>query len=272
MLALDNRVKSEACLQGPMATFIFAFAPLVILAAIVTAPWYPSFLPKGIARSREGSIPSARPNEQVSIREIGPHDPRLSLVNGHDLVSSYQGPAKLQRALEQNEAQALSLVSADYDEDGVPDLVSGYAYDGHGIITVHRGNVDSIYPNAPEAKQGIADGTFTDAPFLSPARVFAAPVAADFIGAGDFDGDSHWDVVVASRTHNALYLLSGDGHGGFQPAKEIPLRGVVTAMTTGEINRADGLTDVVVGVTTERGAEALVFEGPEGALKAQAEV
>ena len=171
MLALDNRVKSEAGLHGPMATFIFAFAPLVILAAIVTAPWYPSFLPKGIARSREGSIPSARLNEQVSIRTSGSHDPTLSLADGHDLVTAYQGPAKLQRALEQNEAQARSLASADFDEDGVPDLVGGYAYAGRGIITVHRGNADSIYPNTPEARQRKADGTFTAAPFLSPALV-----------------------------------------------------------------------------------------------------
>ena len=146
-----------------------AYPPLVILAAIVTAPWYPSFLPKGIARSREGSIPSARLNELVSIRKINPPDPRLSLANGHDLISAYQGPAKLQRALEQNEAQARSLASADFDEDGIPDLVGGYAYAGRGIITVHRGNADSIYPNTPEARQRKADGTFTAAPFVSPA-------------------------------------------------------------------------------------------------------
>src|SRR5207244_4906603 len=100
------------------------------------------------------------------------------------------------------------------------------------IVTLLLGNVDSIYPNAPEAKQRKANGTFTDAPFLSPARVFGAPVAADFIGEGDFDGDSHWDVVIASRTRNALYLFSGDGHGGFASPAEIDLAGPVTALTT----------------------------------------
>jgi hypothetical protein len=33
----------------------------------------------------------------------------------------------------------------------VPDLIGGYAVPSGGIITLHRGNVDSIYPNAPEA-------------------------------------------------------------------------------------------------------------------------
>src|SRR5437660_4637948 len=272
MLALDNRVKSEAGLHGPMATFIFAFAPLVILAAIVTAPWYPSFLPKGIARSREGSIPSARLNEQVSIREIGPHDPRLSLVNGHDLVSSYQGPAKLQRALEQNEAQALSLASADFDEDGVPDLVSGYAYDGRGIITVHRGNVDAIYPNTPEARQRKANGTFTAAPFLSPASAIELEAAAAFLGTGDFDADGHWDIVFAARGGMALHFLPGDGKGGFGPEKEIRLVGGVTALVTGEINRPDGLTDLVIGIDGEQGSQVCMLEGPLGAMHAQPEL
>lgn len=39
-----------------------------------------------------------------------------------------------------------------------------------------------------------------------------------------------------------------------------------------EINRADGLIDIVVGVVADDGPKALVFEGPEGALKARPEV
>src|SRR2546425_792916 len=214
----------------------------------------------------------ARLSKTISIHAAGRGNPTINLSDGHDVLISYVGSDELRQVLEKNQAEPLSLASADFDEDGVPDLISGYSYHGRGIITLLRGNVDSIYPNAPEAKERKANGTFTDAPFLSPAQVFSAPVAADFVGAGDFDGDSHWDVVVASRTHNALYLLSGDGHGGFQPAKEIPLRGVVTAMTTGEIKRAGGLTDVVIGVDGEDGPKLMVFEGPEGALRAQPEV
>jgi hypothetical protein len=175
-------------------------------------------------------------------------------------------------ALEQNRAEARSLASADFDEDGVPDLVSGYAGPDGGIVTIHRGNVDSIYPNAPEAKQRKAEGTFTDAPFLSPALVFSVPEAVDFVGAGDFDGDSHWDVVAARKGGDKLHLLSGDGKGGLGPAKQIEVAGGVTAMAVGEINRRDGLDDVVVGVTTGDGTKVLVFEGPEGALRATPEV
>jgi CSLREA domain-containing protein len=68
-----------------------------------------------------------------------------------------------------------------------------------------------------------------------------------------------------------LYLLTGNGHGDFSPPRIIELPGVLTAFVTGEINRADGIADVVVGVSTKEGARLLVFEGPNGALKAKPE-
>src|SRR5438552_2815722 len=223
-----------------------------------------------LADNQPGEL--ARLSADVSVRAAGRGNPSISLNDGHDLLTSYAGPEELRNALEQNQAEPLSLASADFDEDGVPDLVSGYSYNGQGIVTLWRGNVDSIYPHGPEAKQRKANGTFTDAPFLSPARVFGSPVAADFIGAGDFDADGHWDVVIGSRAHNALYLLSGDGRGDLSLTKEISLPGVVTAMTTGEINRRDGLTDVVVGIDDQDEPKVMVFEGPEGALRAESEV
>src|SRR6185369_16675644 len=134
-----------------------------------------------------------------------------------------------------------------------------------------RGNVDSIYPNEPAAKQRLASGRFTQAPFLSPALLFDSPAAVDFVGAGDFDGDSHWDVVIASHSRNSLFLFSGNGKGSFAPAKETKLPGMATAFVVGEINRSDGLADIVVGINGPDGPAVLVFEGPEGALRASPE-
>src|SRR2546428_11805024 len=223
---------------------------LIQILVLCTIPFLARPFAKGKSNNTQHGKPQpaklARLSETVSIHAAGRGNPTINLSDGHDLLTSYVGPDELRQALEENLAEPLSLASADFDEDGVPDLISGYAHNGQGIVTLLRGNVDSIYPNAPEAKQRKANGTFTDAPFLSPAQVFSAPVAADFIGTGDFDGDSHWDVVVGSRTHSSLYLLSGDGHRGFALTREIPLPGVITAMTTGEINRRDGLDDVVV--------------------------
>jgi hypothetical protein len=213
----------------------------------------------------------ARFSESLSVRAAGRGNPTINLSDGREILTSYAGPAELRQALEQNKAEGQSLAAADFDEDGVPDLVSGYSHNGRGIVMLQRGNVDSIYPNTQEAKQRKANGAFTQAPFLSSGQAFDLPLAADFIGAGDFDGDGHWDIVSASRIGKALYLLSGDGHGGFDQAQEISLPGVVTAMTTGEVNRRDGLTDAIIGVRNETESQVMVFEGPNGALRAEPE-
>jgi len=220
---------------------------------------------------KPAAIDHAHLNEAVSLHAAGRGNPYINLSDGRDMITGYDGPVELVEALEQNRAKPLSLASADFDEDGVADLVSGYAGPGGGIITLHRGNVDSIYPNAPEAKQRQAEGAFTDSPFLSPARVFLVAESADYLASGDFDGDSHWDVVAAAQGGDRLYLLSGDGKGGFSDAKGISLPGRVTALTVGEINRRDGLDDLAVGIMEENGPKALVFEGPEGALRSSPE-
>lgn len=221
--------------------------------------------------SKASAIPRARLSQTISVHASGRGNPSINLNDGRDVLTSYLGPAALAQALQRNEAEPLALASADFDEDGVPDLICGYAHSISGIITRLRGNVDSIYENSPEAQRRKATGEFTDAPFLSPARVFALPIEPEFLGAGDFDGDGHWDIVAASRTSDALYLLPGDGRGGFGEAKRVALPGTVTALVTGEINRRDGLDDVVVAVNGQHGPKALVFEGPEGALKAKPE-
>src|SRR6185295_9734172 len=127
-------------------------------------------------------------------------------------------------------------------------------------------------PHSPEAAIHKTAGAVTDAPFLSPAGVLAAPEAGDFIGAGDFDADGRLDVVTAARGGTALYLLRGDGNGGLQEPKKIELPGTLSALVVGEINRRDGLADIAAAVMTPRGAKALVFEGPEGALTAEPEI
>ena len=166
-------------------------------------------------------------------------------------------------------AQPLSVATADFDEDGMPDLASGYATGGGaGAIAIHRGNVDALWPYGAALRHG------TPPAFLPDARVVAIPEEPDFLGAGDFDADGHWDLVAAHRGSSALWLLRGDGHGGFYPAERIALPSAVTALVTGELNRPDGLTDIAVAVAggSGGGAQVLVFEGPGGALRGEPEV
>jgi hypothetical protein len=211
-------------------------------------------------------------DSSVVVHAAGRGNPWVNLKDGLDLPAVYNGAARLTQALEREQVQPLGLAAADFDEDGVPDLVSSYAAPTGGILALHRGNVDTIYPNSPTAQQRRLGGAFTDAPFLSPASTFELPVAPDFMGAGDLNGDGHQDVVIAVRGGELLYLLPGDGQGSFGPDEGIPLPGGVTAMAVGEINRRDGLEDVAVGVAGPAGPMVLVFEWPTGALRGEPEV
>src|SRR5262245_5730631 len=155
--------------------------------------------------------------------------------------------------------QPLALASGDFDEDGMPDLLSGYASGDAGVIKRRRGNIAAVYPGARDTKS--AERETIVAPFHDAEGVTGLPVAPDFIGAGDFDADGHLDVVVASHGVERLYWLSGDGHGDFGYAQSVEIPGRVTAMITGEINRADGLADVIVGVNGPGGPQLLVRSG-----------
>lgn len=242
--------------------------PILAIALMVTSA-IPNW--RDSAASTPSAKQRARMSEQISVHSPRRGNSRLNSSDGRELITSYTGPSELIRVLDRNQAEPLSLCSADFDEDGVPDLIAGYAGPNGGIVTLLRGNVDSIYPNAPEAQERRSAGAFTDAPFLSPALVFSVREAADFIGAGDFDGDSHLDVVTAARESNELQLLSGDGRGSLRHTKRIELPGSVTAMSVGEINRRDGLDDVLLGIMREAGPAVLVFEGPHGATQATPE-
>jgi hypothetical protein len=187
-------------------------------------------------------------------------------------LPGYTGEPALLSQMERNEARPLSMTAGDLDGDGVPDLLSGFAGKDGGIIAVSRGNIDSIYPNSPEALARKENGTFTQAPFLSPVRLFRAPSSPDFMESGDFDADGFPDVVIASRGGNALYFMPGDGRGGLGPAVTVGLPGHITAMASGDVNRRDGLADLLIGVTSPVGPELLVFEGPHGAWKSAPEI
>lgn len=74
---------------------------------------------------------------------------------------------------------------------------------------------------------------------------------------GDFTRDGNVDVIAASRSANELVLLVGDGKGNFSEPREIFVGGNVSVMIAGDVNRLDGLPDVIVGV----GNEVLVYQG-----------
>jgi CSLREA domain-containing protein len=216
---------------------------------------------------------SPSPHPRSKIQDLKSGRPWINLRDGQDPPTSYRGAAGLEQVLAAGLTVPTALASADFDEDGVPDLIIGYVGPGGGIITLHRGNLKSQWGNEEMGKrENERAGSLTHllvdplTPFLPEARVFEVPEAPDFLGAGDFDADGHWDVVAAAPGSDKLYWLPGDGRGGLGEVSTIELPGAVTALTVGEVNRADGLGDVVVGIIGPDGPQVLVFEGPTGAL------
>ena len=216
-------------------------------------------------------------SRSVSARAKGRGTPWVTLRDGSSAPAEYHGASALVQQLKENTTRPRSLGSADFDEDGVPDLVAGYAGTQTGLITVQRGDADTIFPNTHQAiahraqlrTAAEAPPTAGDiqSPLLVTAQAFDVPNDPQYLGTGDFDGDGHRDVVTAENGSGSLALLSGDGRGGFAQARPVTLPGRATSMVTGDVNRIDGLADVLVAVKGSEGPKLLIYEGPEGALK-----
>ncbi|HET9300952.1 MAG TPA: hypothetical protein VFO11_13470 [Candidatus Polarisedimenticolaceae bacterium] len=163
---------------------------------------------------------------------------------------------------EPRSASPRALASADLNADGAPDLVAGYAEGPTGIVTIRLGNTDAYAPRNDTVFERLQGGY--DPPSLSPdVRRVAVPEPADLLQLGDFDGDLRQDVLVAGREGD-LFLLPGDGQGGLDEARRVPLEGRVTALVSGEFRAMDGRADVAVGVRGPSGPKLLLFDGADG--------
>jgi uncharacterized repeat protein (TIGR01451 family) len=219
-------------------------------------------------------------DKAVTVRAAGRMNPSINLRDGHSLPVDYQGGAQTIAALRDNVARPVALATADFDEDGMADLAAGYASASGGVIVLQRGDVDAVYPNtaaavAHQAEMRAASLTSPDeqaSPFMVATSALAVNSAPQFMAAGDFDADGHVDLITCDIGATTLALLRGDGHGGLNAGRMIVLPGKVTAITVADVNRMDGLADILVAVTTASGAKLLVFEDSFGAFGAVPEI
>ena len=198
----------------------------------------------------------------ITVHAAGRGKPFLNLKDGRGMSVNYSGDRKSIAALQGGAAQARSLASADFDRNGTPDVVAGFASNGAGMITLQRGNPDAFAPADDSVFVRMQQG-YDPASLLPGADVYAVPASPDFLVTGNFTKDTEKDVLFAAKG-GALYLMQGNGTGRLDSPLQIDLPGPVTALGVGEFRAADGFTDVAVGVSGSDGDSLLIFDGADG--------
>ncbi|HEU4834977.1 MAG TPA: hypothetical protein VFS90_11200, partial [Pyrinomonadaceae bacterium] len=199
-----------------------------------------------------------RAKDQVTVHAANRGKPFLNLQDGREMSVTYKGDQAAVAALQSGAAQARALASADFDRNGTPDVVAGYAYNGSGLLSLQRGNPDAFAPTDDSVFARIQQGYNPDS-LLPGADVYALPVSPDFLATGNFTNDSEKDVVFAAKG-GALYLMKGNGTGRLGEPQQIELPGPVTALAAGEFRAADGITDLAVGVSAPGGETLMIFD------------
>jgi hypothetical protein len=136
-----------------------------------------------------------------------------------------------------------SVVAADFNHDGIPDLV--VANSAAGTVSILLGNGDGTF----QAAQDFAVG--------------ASPVA---LAVGDLNGDGILDLAVANLLDSTVSVLLGNGDGTFQAAQTFAVSSSAQAVAVGDFNH-DGILDLAVA--TPLGMNILLgngdgsFQGPQ---------
>lgn len=163
-----------------------------------------------------GALSAQVQGEKISVG--GPGQARMLQIGS---------PASI--ALE-SERRPVSMVSADFDEDGVADLAIGYGLKEGGAIELMRGNHDAIAPQSHGS--WLAAGRHeTPVPFFPATELIQLPDEPDFLLSADLNGDGHRDLVFAARGSDQLQSLLGTGASKFLPGlASITLPGTITAI------------------------------------------
>jgi trimeric autotransporter adhesin len=126
----------------------------------------------------------------------------------------------------------LAMVSGDFDEDGVADLVIGYATEDGGSIELIRGNPEAITPRTHADWLAAGRHEYIDS-FLQSSKPMALKSEPSLMATADVNGDGHLDLVYAAKDSDKLNLMLGTGKGTFlAKTNSIALPGTITALSS----------------------------------------
>lgn len=123
---------------------------------------------------------------------------------------------------------ALSIASADFNGDGVPDFVVGQSSISPGLGLV-------VFLTE-------SDGS------LGKGVIYAANNALSYVAVGDLNRNGKADIVASNWATGAVEVLRGNGDGTFQSPTSTPLPGITNGLVIADLN-GDGWPDVAVAGT-----------------------
>ena len=152
----------------------------------------------------------------------------------------------------------LSMTTGDFDEDGVNDLVIGYALAKGGSIAVLRGNLDAHAPQTHESWLAAGRHEYSD-PYLQNSEPITVDSRPSLMTAADVNGDGHLDLVFATKGGNQLFALFGDGKGNFLSPVSTTVDGAVTALAAYRPGAPFMGEMVVLGQQSKAGAKLSIL-------------
>jgi len=212
-----------------------------------------------------GSPAQSQQASRIWLQEAKPQSATFKASSSEAAAASASGagtPSAQRNAaamlLASGQAQPLSMVKGDFDQDGIEDLAVGYRTALGGALALFRGNLDAFAPQSKSSWQAIGAGRFPS-PFLSEAKVIELPEAPDFLVAGNFSGNGHLDIAAGTRGSHTLYILAADGQDGFLPPQAFALSGALTVLGSAQLDPATLLSHIVAGTTAQTGSQLTIL-------------
>ena len=135
----------------------------------------------------------------------------------------------------------MSITSADFNNDGLPDLAT--ANENNGTFSILLGKGDGTF--APSVNYPFIPGTTT---------------SIQSIVAVDFNGDRKIDLAVVDRFNSNISVLFGNGDGTFQPPVGYPVGFNPLAAAAADLNH-DGAPDLLVANSNDGTISVLLNKG-----------